>query len=197
MELTIDNPDENGMGEILARGDNVMLGYYENPDETREVMEKDRWFRTGDLGIIDENGLLTITGRAKSMIVLNNGKKAFPEEFETLLNTLPGVKDSFVWGYIARDGDVEICAKIVLDKDYIEENKYTIEKIGDELEQRIRELNRNIPRYKIIRYFVMTFEGLVKTTTLKIKRPIEEEKMRKYIEKSGVEMRQLHKNFID
>lgn len=197
VELTIDNPDENGMGEILARGDNVMLGYYENPDETREVMEKDRWFRTGDLGIIDENGLLTITGRAKSMIVLNNGKKAFPEEFETLLNTLPGVKDSFVWGYIARDGDVEICAKIVLDKDYIEENKYTIEKIGDELEQRIRELNRNIPRYKIIRYFVMTFEGLVKTTTLKIKRPIEEEKMRKYIEKSGVEMRQLHKNFID
>ena len=197
VEITIDNPDENGMGEILVRGDNVMLGYYENPEETQEVMEKDGWFRTGDLGIIDENGLLKITGRAKSMIVLSNGKKAFPEEYETLLNALPAVKDSFVWGYKASDGDVEICAKIVLNKEYMEENNYGVEEIADILEQQIRDINSNIPKYKIIRYFVMTFEDLVKTTTLKIKRHIEEEKLRNYIRKSGVEMRQLHKKFID
>ncbi|NMA66146.1 MAG: AMP-binding protein [Clostridiaceae bacterium] len=197
VEVTIDNPDENGMGEILARGNNVMLGYYENPEETQEVMEKDGWFRTGDLGIIDDNGLLKITGRAKSMIVLNNGKKAFPEEYEVLLNNLPGVKDSFVWGNIASDGDVEICAKIVLNRDYLKDNNYTVEEMGDRIDQQIREINRNIPRYKIIRYFVMTFEDLVKTTTLKIKRPIETEKMRQYIEKSGVEMRKLNKSFID
>jgi len=114
-----------------------------------------------------------------------------------LLNALPAVKDSFVWGYKASDGDVEICAKIVLNKEYMEENNYSIEEIADILEQQIRDINSNIPKYKIIRYFVMTFEDLVKTTTLKIKRHIEEEKMRNYIQKSGVEMRQLQKKFID
>lgn len=197
VEVTIDNPDENGMGEILARGNNVMLGYYENEEETREVMEKDGWFRTGDLGIVDDNGLLRITGRAKSMIVLNNGKKAFPEEYEVLLNTLPGVKDSFVWGQTAPDGDVEICAKIVIDKDYLQEKGYAIEEMGNQLEEQIRNLNQNIPRYKILRYFVMTFEDLVKTTTLKIKRPIEANKMKSYIDKKGLDMRKLNKSFIE
>jgi long-chain acyl-CoA synthetase len=76
VEVTIDNPDENGMGEILARGNNIMLGYYENPEETSNVMEEGGWFRTGDLGVIDENGYLRITGRAKSMIVFTNGKES-------------------------------------------------------------------------------------------------------------------------
>jgi len=197
VEVTIDNPDENGMGEILVHGNNVMLGYYQNEEETREVMEKDGWFRTGDLGIVDDNGLLRITGRAKSMIALNNGKKAFPEEYEVLLNSLPGVKDSFVWGQTAADGDVEICAKLVIDKDYLHDKGYSIEEMGEKLDAEIRNLNQNIPRYKIIRYFVMTFEDLVKTTTLKIKRPIEANKMKSYIDKAGLEMRKLHKSFID
>lgn len=197
VEITIDQPDENGMGEILTRGGNVMLGYYENPEETKEVMEKDGWFRTGDLGIIDENGFLKITGRAKSMIVFTNGKKAFPEEYEVQLNSLPGVKDSFVWGYTAPDGDIQICAKLVLDKDKIdEEGNKTIEQIGDELEILIKNINKSIPQYKILRYFVLSYDELIKTTTLKIKRPLETDKMKRYLDKVGVDMRKLNKNLI-
>jgi long-chain acyl-CoA synthetase len=197
IEVTIDNPDENGMGEILARGANVMLGYYENEEETKEVMEPDGWFRTGDLGVIDEQGLLRITGRAKSMIVFTNGKKAFPEEYEVSLNHLPGVKDSFVWGNKAPDGDIQICAKLVIDKSYLEEKGYTAEQLAEILDTHIRSLNNTLPKYKIIRYFVMTFEDLIKTTTLKIKRPLETDKMKRYLEKAGVDMRKLNKKLID
>lgn len=114
IEVTIDEPDDDGMGELLVRGDNVMLGYYKNPEETQDVMEKDGWLRTGDLGIIDENGLIKITGRAKSMIVFTNGKKAFPEEYEMLLNSLPGIRDSYVWGYRAPDGMLRYAPNLLL-----------------------------------------------------------------------------------
>ncbi len=197
VEITIDNPDENGMGEIMARGANVMLGYFENPEETEEVLEKDGWFRTGDLGIIDEKGYLKITGRAKSMIVFTNGKKAFPEEYEILLNTIPGIKESFAWGNTAPDGDIQVCAKLVIDKEYFEGKGYTIDRVGDELEAAIKNLNKSIPQYKIIRYFVMTYEELIKTTKLSIKRPLETEKMKRYLDNAGVDMRKLNKQLID
>jgi long-chain acyl-CoA synthetase len=197
VEIKIDKPDENGMGEIMARGGNVMLGYYENPEETQEVMEKDGWLRTGDLGIMNDEGILSVTGRAKSMIVFTNGKKAFPEEYEMLLNSLPGVKDSFAWGYVAPDGDVEICAKLVIDKDtLIDKGHKTIEQIGDDLEALIRKINKNLPHYKIIRYFVLSYDELVKTTTLKIKRPVETNKIKSYLEKAGADMRKLNKKLI-
>ncbi len=197
VEVTIDNPDENGMGEVLARGPNVMLGYFENPEETNEVMEKNGWFRTGDLGIIDERGYLKITGRAKSMIVFTNGKKAFPEEYEILLNAIPGIKESFAWGNMAPDGDIQVCAKLVIDKEYFEEKGYTIDRIGDELEIAIKNLNKSIPQYKIIRYFVMSYEELIKTTKLTIKRPLETEKMKRYLDKAGVDMRKANKRLIE
>lgn len=197
IEITIDRPDENGMGEIMARGSNVMLGYYENEEETKEVMEPDGWFRTGDLGIIDEQGLLRITGRAKSMIVFTNGKKAFPEEYEVSLNHFPGVKESFVWGNAAPDGDIQICAKLVIDKSYLEEKGYSVDQLGDEIEHQIKNLNNTLPKYKIIRYFVMTYEDLIKTTTLKIKRPLETDKMKRYLDRAGVDMRKLNKKLID
>ena len=197
VEVTIDSPDENGMGEILARGENVMLGYYENPEETSMVMEEDGWFRTGDLGVIDEKGYLRITGRAKSMIVFTNGKKAFPEEYEILLNVIPGVKESFVWGNKASDGDIQVCGKLVLDKEYFEEKGYTKEHIGDELEIAIKNINKGIPQYKILRYFVLTYEELTKTTKMSIKRPIETDKMKRYLDKVGVDIRKINKSFID
>lgn len=197
VEVTIDNPDENGMGEILARGDNVMLGYYDNPEETSMVMEEDGWFRTGDLGVIDEKGYLRITGRAKSMIVFTNGKKAFPEEYEILLNVVPGVKESFVWGNKALDGDIQVCGKLVLDKEYFEEKGYTNEQIGDELELAIKDINKGIPQYKILRYFVLSYEELTKTTKMSIKRPIETDKMKRYLDKVGVDIRKINKSFID
>lgn len=197
VEVSIDNPDESGIGEIMARGDNVMLGYFENPEETSKVMEEDGWFRTGDLGLIDDKGYLRITGRAKSMIVFTNGKKAFPEEYEILLNTIPGVKESFAWGNRAPDGDIQVCAKLVIDRDYFEQKGYTKEQIADELEAAIKNINKGIPQYKILRYFVLSHEELIKTTKLSIKRPLETEKIKMYLDKVGVDMRKLNKSFID
>lgn len=123
IEVAIDNPDENGMGEIIVRGKNVMLGYYEDIDTTREVLDEKGWFRTGDLGSIDGDGIIKISGRAKSMIVFTNGKKAFPEEYEVLLNDHPYVKDSFAWGNRTPDGDIQACAELVVDMDAIRSDK--------------------------------------------------------------------------
>jgi long-chain acyl-CoA synthetase len=190
VDVCIDAPDADGMGEILVRGKNVMLGYYESPEETKEVLDPDGWFRTGDLGMIDDNGIVRITGRAKSMIVFANGKKAFPEEYEILLNAADKIKDSFVWGESTGDGDVRICAKIVLHEDV------DPEAVKDEIESIVKGINERIPKYKIIHYYVMTKDDLVKTTTLKIKRPIEEKKMRQYIESSGKDMRKLNKTLL-
>ncbi|NLO94041.1 MAG: AMP-binding protein [Clostridiaceae bacterium] len=197
VEVTIDNPDENGMGEILVRGQNVMLGYYENPEETKEVMLEEGWLRTGDLGIIDDRCYLRITGRAKTMIVFTNGKKAFPEEYEVQLNIIPGVKESFVWGNKASDGAIQVCAKIVLDKDFFEQKGYSDKQIGDEIEAAIRRMNEGIPKYKILRYFLLTYEELAKTTKMSIKRNIESDKMMMYLDKVGVDIRKINKSFIE
>lgn len=200
VEVAIDSPDENGMGEIITRGGNVMLGYYEDPDATAEVIEADGWFRTGDLGTIDEDGFIRVTGRAKSMIVFTNGKKAFPEEYEVLLNNVPGIKDSFVWGNKAPDGDIQVCAKLVIDKEKLSEDigEMPSEKeLAARLDAAIREINKTLPQYKIIRYYVMTCEELVKTTTLKIKRPVEYENVRSVLDKAGLDMRKASGRFLD
>lgn len=200
IQLTIDEPDENGVGEILARGANVMLGYYEAPEATREALEPDGWFRTGDLGTLDERGLLRITGRVKSMIVLTNGKKAFPEEYEVLLNHIPGVKDSFVWGNRAPDGDIQVCAKLVLDRDVLSVGRGGLppeEELAALFDRSIREINKTIPQYKIIRYFIMTWEELIKTTTLKVRRPVEYESIAVMLEKAGLDMRKASGRFAE
>jgi long-chain acyl-CoA synthetase len=200
IDVTIDKPDANGMGEILTRGRNVMLGYYENEDATAEVMEPDGWFHTGDLGTIDDKGLIRITGRIKSMIVLGNGKKAFPEEFEVLLNHIPGVKDSFAWGHVTADGSVQICAKLVRDRDLlavIHEGSLPDDKaLASYFEKAIREISGNLPQYKMIRYFLQTDEDLVKTTTLKIKRPVEQDKINAWLKLSGLDMRKASGKLI-
>ncbi len=201
IDVTIDNPDANGMGEILTRGRNVMLGYYENAEATKEVMEPDGWFHTGDLGTIDNKGLIRITGRIKSMIVLGNGKKAFPEEFEILLNQIPGVKDAFAWGHITGDGSVQICAKLVRDRELLA----TIHEgmMPDDagtaawFEKAIREINANLPQYKMIRYFLQTDADLVKTTTLKIKRPVEQAQIAAWLKSSGLDMRKASGKLLE
>ena len=186
--VTLDNIDENGIGELLVKGGNVTLGYFENLEETKEVFTEDGWFKTGDLAQISEDGEVKIAGRAKSMIVFPNGKKAFPEEYESILNLESFIKESFVWGYKTNDGDVQICAKIVVDgKD---------ENVASKVEEVIKEINKNVPQYKIIRYFILTNEELTKTTTLKIKRPIEQKKTEEYIISTGKDMRKLNKSFI-
>jgi len=205
VEVTIDSPDENGMGEILVRGKNVMLGYYEEPDETNASIDEQGWFRTGDLGIIDEEGFIKITGRAKSMIVFTNGKKAFPEEYESLLNNIPFVKESFVWGNRASDGDIQICAELVLDEDKFTSGEavlssgktISIDDIPSFFLEEIKNINNNIPQYKIIRYFVISTEDIAKTTTLKIKRGVEYEKIMKILEKTGTDMRKASGKYLD
>ena len=172
VEVKIDSPNEEGVGELMAKGPSVMLGYYDNEEATKEAIEPDGWFHTGDLAKIDNEGFIYILGRKKSVIVLNNGKNVFPEEIETLLNKVEGIKESFVYEKKETDGDVKVCAEIVYDKELIKE-LYNIE--GEEniqkfLWEKIKEVNKLMPKYKYVREMIITEEELIKTTTLKIKR---------------------------
>lgn len=200
IEVAIDKPDENGMGEIITRGPNVMLGYYEDEAATREAIDEQGWFHTGDLGFIDNEGFITITGRAKSMIVFTNGKKAFPEEYEMLLNSIEGVKESFAWGNTAPDGDIQVCAKVVINETVLTEKfgrKPEPDEIAGMVQREIKRLNEDMPQYKIIRYFVLSCEDLIKTTTLKIKRPVEFSKISEQLKLAGTTMRKANGRVID
>ena len=170
VEIKIDNPNEEGIGEIIAKGPNVMLGYYENEEETNKVL-KDGWFYTGDLGRQDEEGFIFITGRKKNVIVLKNGKNVYPEELEILIGNLPYVSESMVFGKEKND-DLVVSAKIVYNKEYMKE-KYP-EKTEKDIEsfiwEDIKKINSNIPTYKHIKNIIVTDEEMIKTTTAKVKR---------------------------
>lgn len=173
VQVNIVNKDENNIGEVIAKGPNVMLGYYEMPEETNKVL-KDGWFYTGDLGYIDEEGYLFITGRNKNMIVLKNGKKVFPEEIETIINRIELVSESMVFGMPDKDdkNDITLSVKIVYDKEVVKE-KYehkTEEELYQIIWKQIKQINTKFPRYKHIQNMILTDEELVKTTTKKVKR---------------------------
>jgi len=200
IEVAIDSPDENGIGEIIVRGGNVMLGYYEDPEATAEAFTEDGWLRTGDVGYIDDEGFIRITGRAKSMIVLTSGKKAFPEEYEVKLNNIPGVRESFVWGNIAPDGDVQVCAKLVVDAEKAvgrDGGLLPESELAARFDAAIKEINKTMPQYKAIRYFVMTMEELVKANGIKTKRHVEQEKVCRMLKEAGVEIRKVNGRFIE
>ena len=173
VEIEFENKDEKGIGELKVKGPNVMLGYYENEEATKQVL-KDGWFYTGDLGYQDKNGYLFITGRKKDMIVLKNGKKVFPEELEVLINRLDIVKECMVFGMPneSNKNDVKLSVKIVYDKDVAKE-KYS-NSSEEDLEQmvweQIKEINKTFPPYKYIKNLIFTDKELIKTTTQKIKR---------------------------
>jgi len=172
VEVKIDDSDEEGIGELMAKGPSIMLGYYENEEATKSALESDGWFHTGDLARIDKDGFIYISGRKKSVIVLNNGKNVFPEEIETLLNKVEGIKETFVFEKKEDDGDVKVCVEIVYDKELIKE-LYNIEgeeNIKEFLWDKVKEVNKLMPKYKYVREMVITEEPLIKTTTLKIKR---------------------------
>ncbi|NLL67506.1 MAG: AMP-binding protein [Clostridiaceae bacterium] len=173
LQVEIDNPDEDGIGEIKCKGSSVMLGYYEDPEATAEVI-KDGWFYTGDSGFIDEDGFVHITGRKKNVIITGNGKNVFPEEIETLLNRSMYIKESLVYGKGQSDGDTVICAKIVPDKEKIEEDikngtapESTVDKV---IEAEVKTVNKSMVIYKHVKEFSLQDEEFVKTTTKKIKR---------------------------
>lgn len=171
--VEIINKDENGIGEIRVKGPNVMLGYYEMPELTNEVL-KDGWFYTGDLGYIDKDGYLFITGRNKNMIVLKNGKKVFPEELELLINRMDIVEECMVFGMPDEKdkNDLKLSVKIVYNKEIAEEQykDKTFDELYEIIWEQIKELNKTFPRYKHIQKLILSSEELIKTTTKKVKR---------------------------
>lgn len=173
IEAKIEDANEDGMGELVVKGPNVMLGYYNDEKATKEVLNNG-WFRTGDLAKIDEDGYIFICGRKKSVIVLKNGKNIFPEEMEALVNKIEGVKESFIFGKQQSEDkeDIKIHAKIIFDREIIKE-AYKVEKdeeIYDVLLDKIKDINQIMPKYKAIRGIIISEEPLLKTTTNKIKR---------------------------
>lgn len=171
VDLKIINPDENGIGEIIASGPNIMLGYYNNEEATKEALQ-DGYFHTGDLGYLDKDGCIFVTGRKKSVIVLKNGKNIFPEELETLINKLPFVEESIVYGKPTKDGDLDLCAKIVYNEQLLKEvfPEAKKENYYDIILKEVKQINKTMPAYKYIRQIMVTEEPLIKTTTQKVKR---------------------------
>ena len=173
MKAKLEDINSEGIGELVVKGPTVMLGYFENEKATQEAI-KDGWFYTGDLAKIDEDGYIFICGRKKSVIVLKNGKNIFPEEMESLVNKIEGVEESFVFGkqQSADKNDIKINAKIVFNREIVK-NTYKVEtdeEIYKVLSEKIKEINRTMPKYKAIRGISITEEPLIKTTTGKIKR---------------------------
>ena len=154
------NEDENGIGELEVKGNNVMLGYYHNPEATAEVLHGG-WFRTGDLAQRKENGAYRITGRTKSMIVAENGKKIFPEELEIHLSEIKGVSDCLVF----RDPEGHITASILPDEELLARDD-----AAEYLRGQIEKINEGFPRYKRMDTLVIRHAPFDKTTTHKIKR---------------------------
>ena len=173
VQVEIVNKDDKGIGEIRVKGPNVMLGYYENEEATKEVL-KDGWFYTGDLGYIDKKGFLFITGRQKDMIVLKNGKKVFPEELETLVNRIYEVEECFVFGMPEEDdkSKIKVAIKVVYNKDKVKEKYGDISEddLYKNIWNQIKEVNKTLPPYKYIKHMILTDKPLIKTTTQKIKR---------------------------
>ncbi len=175
VRLAIEDPNEEGIGELVAQGPNVMLGYYEDDDATAEIMEGG-WLHTGDLASVDGDGYLSIRGRKKNVIVLKNGKNIYPEEIELLVGNLPYVTECLVFGEAReRDGDAKdlvLAVKLVVDRARLAETRgaETDEAVEAAVLADIEAINESLPHYKRIYRRYLTDEPMEKTTTGKIKR---------------------------
>ena len=173
VEAKIVNCDKDGIGELVVKGPNVMLGYFKNEKETKKAI-KDGWFHTGDLAKIDEDGYIYICGRKKNVIVLKNGKNIYPEEMENLINKIDGVEESFIFGKpMSKDqNDIKIFAKIVYNPEMVEDIYHVkeTEEVYKIMNQKIKEINAEMPKYKSIKGMFVSEEPLIKTVTNKIKR---------------------------
>jgi long-subunit acyl-CoA synthetase (AMP-forming) len=181
MDVKIVDKDEEGIGEICLKGDNVMLGYYNMPEETAKVI-KDGWFYTGDQGYIDDEKFIYITGRKKNVIIASNGKNVFPEELEYYLSLSPYIAESMVWG--AEDektGDIVIVAAIRPEVEEVEaalgkEDAKDLEKVKTLLWKEVDKINADQPLFKKIRKISVRTEEFKKNTSKKIIRFAEENK---------------------
>lgn len=180
VEIKILKPDNNGIGEILVKGKNVMLGYFRNEKATEKCLSNG-WFSTGDLGFMDRKGFLYITGRLKNVIVTKNGKKIFPEEVENYINSDPFVRESYVWGkYDENSGDTVVCAQILPNIEAIANKLNAMNMSKDELtkifKNIVKTVNGKMPLYKHVKEFTLRENEFLRTTTHKIKRYVEEQK---------------------
>lgn len=183
LEMKIINKNEDGAGEICAKGASIMLGYYKNDELTKKAVDEEGWFKTGDYGYFDEEGFLHLTGRKADIIVLKNGKNVYPDEIEGLINKLPYIKESMVFARNKTKTDTLLEAKIVYDEKELKKefsnidlnNKNSIEeKIMKDIKEKV---NVNLANYKHVKKILLTTEEMEKTTTSKIKRNIEMQKI--------------------
>ena len=179
-ELKISSPNENGEGEVLIKSPTLMLGYYEDDESTNDVIEVidgERWFHSGDIGYLDKDGFLYITGRSKNVIVTQNGKNIYPEEIELLLSQVPEIKECMVYGKEDEtdptNKELIISARVIPNMEEIEA-KYGKEISKDEIKNiiwnKIKEVNKKLTSYKAIKSLEIKEDEFVKTTTMKIKR---------------------------
>lgn len=172
LEVVIDNPNAENIGEIRVKGPSVMMGYYQNEEATSAVM-KNGWFYTGDMGYIDADGFVHITGRKKNVIITKNGKNVYPEEIETLLNRSDYIKESLVYSKDGKD-DIVVCAQIVPDREKIDEDiKNGVlepQDVESVINSEVKRINKELVTYKYVKEFSLRDEEFEKTTTKKIKR---------------------------
>ena len=185
-EIMIKDPNERGEGEILIKGKTVMLGYYQNPEATAEAV-KDGWFNSGDIGYMDDEGFLYITGRSKNVIVTQNGKNIYPEEIEGLLGKVPEIAECMVYGKeVSGEKELIITARVIPDYNVIEElhgkdrknpdEPFTEDEIYKIIWNQIKQVNRKLTNYKCIKKLEIKTDQFEKTSTMKIKRYAELQK---------------------
>jgi long-chain acyl-CoA synthetase len=172
VEVEIFEPNEEGVGELIARGPNVMYGYFENEEATAETLV-DGWLHTGDLAYISDSGYVYICGRKKNVIVLKNGKNVYPEEIEVLIANLPYVEEVMVFGQQKGDDerDIALATKIVYKADVLKEEGLTdADAINAYIKKDIDAINETLPVYKQVLRVITTDQPMIKTTTGKVKR---------------------------
>lgn len=166
VELRIDSTDaQHVVGEILAKGDCVMSGYFKNPEATKAALDKDGWLHTGDMGIIDADGYLYIRGRCKNMILSSNGQNIYPEEIEDRLNNMPYISESIVI-----EKESKLIALIYPDFDAVNADKLSDDKLDETMTENLKELNRQLPAYSQVSSYKLYNEEFEKTPKRSIKR---------------------------
>lgn len=166
--VKIDTNGDEKTGEILVKGDNVMLGYYKNEEATKQVFTEDGWFKTGDIGYVDKDGYIFITGRKKNVIILSNGKNVFPEELEEHLSHCELIKEAIAIGRADEKGEIAITALVYPDYDKLADK--TEEEIEEIIRAAVNDVNRTLPSFKHMTEVEIMKEEFIKSTSKKIKR---------------------------
>ena len=178
-QIKIHNPNENEEGEIWIKSETLMMGYYEDEEATKDVIH-DGWFNSGDIGYMDKDGYVYVTGRSKNVIVTQNGKNIYPEEIELLLSKIPEISESMVYGKeVVGEKELIITAKVIPNQEEIERlhgKDLTEEQIHKIIWDKIKEVNKSLTSYKAIKKLELKHDEFEKTTTMKIKRYVELQK---------------------